>query len=110
MAEDYVNFLTNHAVPKAMSLSEIQLATKSDKTLQCLAEAICTGQWETLDLNEKQDSSQGEHVNYSELNAFRRVKEELTVNSQWDVILRRNRIVMPVALQDRAIEIATKDL
>lgn len=46
MAEDYVNFLIMHAVPKAMSLSEIQQATKADNTLQCLTEIIWTDQWE----------------------------------------------------------------
>ena len=34
MTEDYVNFLITHAVPKAMSLSEVQQATKDDKTLK----------------------------------------------------------------------------
>ena len=39
-AEQYVNFLTTHAVPKAMTIQEIQEATKSDKTLQRLIEII----------------------------------------------------------------------
>ncbi len=38
--EEYVNFIANHAVPKAMVLLEIREATKSDKTLQFLAEVI----------------------------------------------------------------------
>ena len=42
MTEDYVNFLITHAVPKAMSLSEIQQATKYDKTLQHIIEMINT--------------------------------------------------------------------
>lgn len=37
-AEQYVNFLTMHAVPKAMTIQEIQEATKHDKTLQRLTE------------------------------------------------------------------------
>ena len=40
MAEDYVHFLSIHAVPKAMTLSEIQEATAVDPTLQQLAEII----------------------------------------------------------------------
>ena len=35
-ASRYVNFLSDHAVPKAMSLSEIEAATKEDTTLQKL--------------------------------------------------------------------------
>ena len=46
MTADYVNFLITHAVPKAMSLSEIKQATKDDKTLH-LIEMISTNQLET---------------------------------------------------------------
>lgn len=44
MVEDYVHLLSAHAVPKAMSLCEIQEATAADPTLQQLAEMIC-GKW-----------------------------------------------------------------
>ena len=40
MAEDYIQYLSNHAVPKTMGLSEIQEATKADPTLQQLAQMI----------------------------------------------------------------------
>ena len=36
MAEEYVNLLTSSAVPKAMTLQEIQQATTEDATMQCL--------------------------------------------------------------------------
>ena len=45
MTEDYINFLITHAVPKAMSLSEIKQATKDDKMLH-LIEMISTNQLE----------------------------------------------------------------
>lgn len=48
-AEDYVNFLTTNAVPKAMTLSEIEDATKAVKTLQ-LVKIIREGKWESLKL------------------------------------------------------------
>jgi hypothetical protein len=38
-AEQYVNFLTMHAVPKAMTIQEIQEATKHDKTLRNYSQA-----------------------------------------------------------------------
>ena len=47
-AEQYVNFLTTHAVPKAMTIQEIQEATKSDKTLQRLIEIIHTQAWSSI--------------------------------------------------------------
>ena len=37
MAEDYINFLSLHAVPRAMTLKEQWEATKADKTLQQLS-------------------------------------------------------------------------
>ena len=37
MAEDYINFLSLHAVPQAMTLKEQWEATKADKTLQQLS-------------------------------------------------------------------------
>ena len=41
-----VNFLFAHAVPKDMTLSDIQPATLADPTLQQLTKMICTGNWE----------------------------------------------------------------
>ena len=37
MAAQYVNFISTHAVPRAMSLEAIHQATKADPTLQKLA-------------------------------------------------------------------------
>jgi len=37
MAEDYINFLSLHAVPQVMTLKEQWEATKADKTLQQLS-------------------------------------------------------------------------
>ncbi len=41
IAEDYVYFLSTHAVSKATTLAEIQKATTADPTLQKLVELIC---------------------------------------------------------------------
>ena len=59
MAEDYVNYLAVHALPKAMTMKQ-----------------------------------------------FARIKEELTVNAESNLILRGSRIVIPASLQQRAIDIA----
>ena len=92
LAEEYVNFLTSHAVPKAMTLAQIQQATSEDPILQSLAEMIRTGKFEDID--------QGE------LAQFKRVKDELTVNAEGNIILRDSRIVMPGSLRERAIALA----
>ena len=87
MAEDYINFLSGHAVPKAMTLSEIQKATRADQTLQQLAKMICTNLWIEQDIT---------GADLTDLKLFRKVKHDLTVNHDNIVILRGNCIVIPL--------------
>ena len=82
-ASCYVNFLSDHAVQKAMSLSEIEAATKEDTMLQKLADLIRKDNW---DLPRCQDNETG--VNNAELRQFYKVREELTVNNDANVILK----------------------
>jgi transposase InsO family protein len=100
-AEEYVNFISSHAVPKAMALEDIQQATTADATLQKLAELIRTNNW-TLMSNEPTATN----VNVTELKLFAKVREELTVNDDSNIILRGTRIVMPLALRQQAMAIA----
>ncbi|CAB4038802.1 Transposon Ty3-I Gag-Pol poly [Paramuricea clavata] len=99
-AEQYVNFLTMHAVPKAMTIQEIQEATKHDKTLQLLTEIIRKQAWGSI----KDLPTTGEDV--SELNLFAKVRDELTINEQLGIILRGTRIIMPCSLREKAIRLA----
>ena len=88
ISEEYVDFVTKHAVPRAMTLKEIIEATNADKTLNGLRAAIQRNWWD------------------SDIVApFRKVKDELTVISE-NIILRGTRIALPKALQQRAIDIA----
>ena len=88
MAEDYINFLSGHAVPKAMTLSEIQKATRADQTLQQLAKMICTNQWDQQDIP---------GADLADLKLFRKIKDDLTVNQYNNVTLRGNCIVLPTS-------------
>ncbi|CAB4036465.1 Transposon Tf2-9 poly [Paramuricea clavata] len=56
MADNYVCFLTQHAVPRAMTLPEIQQATMADSTLQILSNLITT---ESLTLKAVQIAHEG---------------------------------------------------
>ncbi len=47
MAEQYINLLTESAVPKTMTIAEIKSATNSDKTLQTLRAAIRLTRWDS---------------------------------------------------------------
>ena len=87
IAEDYVNYICNRAVPKAMTLQEIKSEVEKDTSLQALIKAIETDQW--LD---------------PEVQEYKKVKDELLVYK--GTILRGNRIVVPKTLRDRAVELA----
>ena len=97
MAEDYINFLSCHAVPKALILSEIQKATRANQTLQQLAKMICTNQWDEQDIT---------GADLADRKLFRKFTDDLTVNHDNSVILRGNRIVIPSSLQNRAMVLA----
>ena len=101
-ADHYISFLAQHAVPRAMTLLEIQEATKADPTLQAVVVAIHSNQWPSITSPQKIDPA----VSLSEMQTFSKIKAELTVNEQDNIILRGSRIVLPVSLRHRAIQIA----
>ena len=88
LADEYVNLLAISAVPKAMTMSEIQIATDADKALQSLRAAIRHNMWD-CDL----------------VKPYRNIKDELTVAPQ-NIVLRGSRIVIPTSLQQKAIDLA----
>ena len=102
LVEDYVCFHRSHAVPKAMTLIEIEQATARDATLQCLADLIRTRKWSQLDNPE----SQYKDANRTELSLFEKIHDELTVSSDSMIILRGSCIFIPSTLRERAIDIA----
>ena len=102
LAEEYVCFLAANAVPKAMTLDEIQLATKQDKTLQCVSWLIRSQQWHKI----KDPPTEHQEADKSEVLMFKHVKDELTVSDESDVILRNSRVVIPSVLREKAISIA----
>ena len=58
------------------------------------------------DLYRSVGSSRAEGVDQVELQLFWKVKGELAVNKDTDIILQRNRVVLPTSLRQRAISIA----
>ena len=98
IGEDYVNFLTYHAVPKAIALSEIEEETQKDHTMQAVRSFIQQGNWPNfITYHEPQ-------VNKDELMIFHKVRQELTVCDK--VILKRNLLVLPKSLRNRALNLA----
>ena len=87
IAENYVNYLCNNIIPKAMTLSDVKSETKNDSTLQKLQRAIQTNHWSD-----------------PEIQSYINVKDELSVCD--DLILRGTRLVLPKSLRHQAIELA----
>ena len=85
-----------------MTLAEIQEATAQDITMQCLANLIRTQSWRNIE--ELPEQFRG--ADRAELNRFKQVQHELTVNHETNIILRDSRIVVPAALRDKAVSIA----
>ena len=98
IAEDYVNFLTHHAVPKALTLSEIEEETQKDHTMQAVRSFIQQGNWPNF------ITYHNRKVNKDELMIFHKVREELKVCDK--VILKGNLLVLPNSLRNRALNIA----
>ena len=89
VADEYVNFVAHHAVPKAMTLEEVAQSTLKDNVLQAVTQSIQTDKWNDDPL----------------VAPFYNVRNELTVTIQ-GVVLRGHRIVMLQALKDRTLAIA----
>ena len=106
IAKEYVSLLTTSAVPIAMTLAEIQDATLKDPTLQRLAEIIRSQQWHSVLDTDHSCPNDKDKYNLRDLQAFHKIRHELTVTTNNDIILRGSRIVMPTALRRRALELA----
>ena len=97
IAEEYVNFLIDHATPKAVTCREISTTTAGDPTLQAVVKALKSDQWHL-----PKDSS----VDVSSFLVFKTVRNELSFCDESHIILRGSRIVIPQLLQPKVIDIA----
>ncbi|XP_065060965.1 uncharacterized protein K02A2.6-like [Rhopilema esculentum] len=89
MADEYVRYITINAIPKAMTIEEVQRETERDGTLQAVIKAIKTGDWSNQFLV-----------------PYKLAKDSLTINHANGIILRGNQIVMPKSLWKRSVKLA----
>ena len=92
--EEHVAFVAKNAVPKAVTLSEIENAVAKDPTLQAVIFAVKSGVWHKAP----------DTVSLSELSRYEKIKEQLTCTET--LLLKSDRIVVPAALQERIVDIA----
>ena len=100
MAEEYVNYLATTSTPKALTTQRIETATKSDPTLQAIAEAIRKNNWQSV-VNRP-------HVDSTQLHLLERVKDKLTVGTSGNLIPRGKRIVFLTCLQEQVVKLANE--
>ena len=87
LTNEYWNFIISQAIPKTLSLVEIQEHTKLDNTLNLVVEALKSNKWES-----------------DEVQSYKQIQNELTEHNS--ILIRENRIVLPQSLRKKAIEIA----
>ena len=80
IAEEYINYVTVNAVPKALTLKQIACATEADPILQQVQRCLGGSEWPDT----------------PEFNPYRHVKDELCMSN--GIVLRGSRIVMPSVL------------
>ena len=90
LAENYVNYVTTHAIPKLMTMAEITKATEDDPVLARVQESLRTGKWDYKD---------------QDLKPYQACADELTINGSQNILLRGTRIVVPSELQKKAVEL-----
>ena len=102
----YVHFLTSHAVPKAMTITDLQITLEHDSTLKHLVDILqgrCN--WDLLTSQNRQTLIPCD-VNKRELLQFYHVRDELSLTSDGKVVLRGPRVVLPHPLRHRAVHLA----
>jgi alpha-L-arabinofuranosidase len=83
-----------------MDIACIKDATRQDPTLSKTIEFIQTNNWTALEKQDKMPTG----VNIDELHALYKLRDELTVSSDANILLRGNRVVIPNKLRAQAVK------
>ncbi|XP_028410312.1 uncharacterized protein K02A2.6-like [Dendronephthya gigantea] len=88
IAEEYINYVAERAVPKAFTREQISAATQKDTVLQQVRKSLVSGKW----------------PNDEKLRPFERLKDELSASQE--LVLRGSRIVPPECLRQNILQSA----
>ena len=100
IAEEHINFITQHTIPKTVRIQDIQQATLKDDALQLCIEAMQHGKW-----RENLKRTKGTVIGAT-LRSLHATRDKLTVTASKDLVLHGNRIVIPQTLRQKIIDIA----
>jgi hypothetical protein len=98
VAEEYINYIATTSTPTALILSMIAEATGRDPTLRAVIDAVQSGKWYELAKHPKVDTDT--------FHTYERLKDELTVGTTIQVIIRGTKLVIPNKLQRRVVHLA----
>ena len=101
IAEDYINFISHNAVPKAMSLQEIAEVSCKDPTFTVAKELVKSGKWYLVNNTAHWNAN----IDLNCLLSLAKVKTELSV-TQDGILLRGSRILIPPLLQKQVVDLA----
>ena len=88
IAEEYVHYIARNAIPKAMTLPQLEQATARDPILQRVHQSVVSGNWQKT----------------KETDPYFCIKDELTATES--LLLRGSRIVVPASLQSTTLQLA----
>ena len=96
IAEEYINYILSTSNPKAMTIDEVATKTAKDKTLTIVIQAILTNKWQCVEDGIDKATFHTLHANRAKLSLAH--KDSIILKGHW--------IVLPEALQNRAVKIA----
>ena len=96
IAEEYINYILSTSTPKAMTIDEVATETAKDKTLTTVIQAILTNKWHGVE----------DGINKATFHTLHANRAKLSLAHKDSIILKGHRIVLPEALQNRAVKIA----
>ncbi len=98
VAEEYVNYIATTSTPTALTLSMVAETTGRDPTLRAVMDAVRSGRWYNV--------AKHPTVDPDTFRTYERLKDELTVGTTTQVIIRGTKLVIPKELQRRVVDLA----
>ena len=98
LSDNHARFVAQNAVPIAMDIQMIRKAVQQDPTLQKLIEILQQNTWNSF--------ANDQNIDINELRAYEKVRNELSLTLEVDLIVRGNRLVIPKSLREQVIRLA----
>ena len=98
LSDDHVRFVAQNAAPIAMDIQTIRKAVQQDPTQQKLIEILQQNTWNSF--------ANDQNIDINELRAYEKVRNELSLTPELDLIVRGSRLVIPKSLREQVIRLA----